>query len=110
MISSSFHSNGDASGVSSGLTLHALQGWVREQFGELIEHHASIEGVARLLEQCGQLAESIITRGSRDTRKELNDVLLVLLCLAEKEGINLEGAVRHDLLRRRAGDYVAEKG
>lgn len=82
---------------------------MREQFGELVEHHTSIEGVARLLEQCGQLAEAIITRGSRDTRKELNDVLLVLLCLAEKEGIDLEQAARRDLVGRRASDYVAAK-
>jgi len=94
---------------TTSLNLPFLQSWVREQFGDLIGAHTAIEGVARLLEQCGQFAESIITRGSRDIRKELTDVLLVLLCLAEKEGIDLERTMRHDLLGRRAGDYMVER-
>jgi NTP pyrophosphatase (non-canonical NTP hydrolase) len=88
------------------MEINELQALIGDRFNTIIEAHSSEYGIARLLEQSGQLAESLITRGSRDVRKEIGDVLLVLVCIASKERIDLESLVRHDLLRRKEGYYL----
>ncbi len=89
------------------LSLNETQQWIASKFADLIDANSSDHGLARLLEQSGQLAEALISRGSRSVQKEMVDVLLVLICIANKEGIDLEHAIHHDLMRRDPKHYMA---
>lgn len=75
-----------------------LQTWVRDNFGAALDPLSTDYGVARLLVQTGQLAESLLHH--RDADKELADVLLVVLALANRAGVDLDATLRKALFER----------
>ncbi|HFE47298.1 MAG TPA: hypothetical protein ENK31_01325 [Nannocystis exedens] len=80
------------------MEIATLQKWVAEQFGDKINELSLDYGVARLLVQSGQLGEAVLKE--KDVDKEIVDVLLVLLSLASRGGVDLEDAAKRYLYER----------
>lgn len=81
------------------MELGKVQNWAREQLGEQTQELTLDYGVARLLIQAGQLGEAVI-KGRQEVDKEIVDVLLVLVAVANRRGIDLEAAVQRYLFER----------
>mgnify|MGYP000597805934 CR=1 FL=1 len=75
-----------------------LQTWAKDNFGAALDPLSTDYGVARLLVQTGQLAESLLHK--RDVDKEIADVVFVLLALANRAGVDLDATLHQALFER----------
>ena len=60
------------------MQISELQNWVHTEFGLFIERMTPEHQLAFLLEQTGQLAQSVIHKDSGNIEKEVADVLLAV--------------------------------
>lgn len=88
------------------MELAKIQDWAREHFGERTQELTLDYGVARLLVQAGQLGEAVLQQG-KDLDKEIVDVLLVLVAVANRCGIDLEVSVQRYLYERSPREILA---
>ena len=90
------------------MDLDKLQAWAKEHFGDKIGALSLDYGVARLLVQSGQLGEAVLAE--KDVDKEIVDVLLVLIGLANRCGIDLGEASRRYLYERSPAEILERIG
>lgn len=98
-----------------GITIHQAQGMVDNWIETIgVRYFSELTNLAQLVEEVGELAR-ILSRtfgdqsirpleGKADLADELADVLFVLLCLANQTGVDLEQALRDNLLKKTSRD------
>lgn len=88
------------------MELEVLQKWEAENTQKLLEGKSREFLLAILLEQAGQLAEAIIHKDGTTTEKEVADVLLSLVCIANNQGVDMSGAAEKHIVSRTGEDFV----
>jgi len=98
---------------------HRVDAWI-SQFEEGYFH--PLTNMARLSEEVGELAREVNHRFGQKTRKpqeaegdlgmEMADILFVLICMANREGIDLQEAFDRmmEKVEERDGDRWTKKG
>ncbi len=84
-----------------------------------VRYFSELTNMAMLTEEVGEVARIIARRygeqsekesdKSKDLGDEMADVLFVLICLANQTGVNLEEALKQNLLKKTARDAVRHK-
>ncbi len=90
------------------MEIDKLQAWAKEHFGEKIGGLSLDYGVARLLVQTGQLGEAVLKQ--KDVDKEIVDVLMVLIGLANRCEVDLGDAARRYLYERSPQEILGRIG
>lgn len=88
------------------MQIEEFQSWVRTEFSSYVDPMSSSQVLAFLLEQSGQLAQAVIHDDADTQGRELADVLLVLVSLANKQGVDLQAAIQSRLLDRGAEEVM----
>ncbi len=93
--------------LSLGEAQRIVDGWIKSVG---VRYFSELTNLAQLMEEVGELARIISrTHGDQsfkpgespsDLSDEIGDVLFVLICLANQTGIDLEQALRHNLLKK----------
>lgn len=92
---------------------HQVDEWIRN-FG--VRYFSELTNLAQLMEEVGELSR-VISRtygeqsfkageSATDLSDELSDVLFVLICLANQTGVDLEQALRNNLLKKTGRDAL----
>ncbi len=84
-----------------------------------VRYFSELTNMAMLTEEVGEVARIIARRYGEQSEKEsdknkdlgdeMADVLFVLICLANQTGVNLEEALKQNLLKKTARDAVRHK-
>jgi NTP pyrophosphatase (non-canonical NTP hydrolase) len=84
-----------------------------------VRYFSELTNMAMLTEEVGEVARIIARRYGEQSEKEsdknkdlgdeMADVLFVLICLANQTGINLEEALKHNLLKKTERDADRHK-
>ena len=90
--------------------------WIRS-FG--VRYFSELTNLAQLMEEVGELSRVISRRygeqsfkageSAADLSDELSDVLFVLICLANQTGVDLEQALRDNLLKKTQRDALRHR-
>lgn len=90
--------------------------WIRS-FG--VRYFSELTNLAQLMEEVGELSRVISRRYGEQSYKvgenpaelgdELSDVLFVLICLANQTGVDLEQALRDNLLKKTQRDAMRHR-
>ncbi len=93
-----------------------VDNWIKE-FG--VRYFNELTNMAMLTEEVGEVARIIARRYGEQSEKEsdknkdlgdeMADVLFVLICLANQTGINLEDALKKNLLKKTQRDATRHK-
>jgi NTP pyrophosphatase (non-canonical NTP hydrolase) len=93
-----------------------VDNWIKE-FG--VRYFNELTNMAMLTEEVGEVARIIARRYGEQSEKEsdknkdlgdeMADVLFVLICLANQTGINLEEALKKNLLKKTQRDATRHK-
>jgi NTP pyrophosphatase (non-canonical NTP hydrolase) len=93
-----------------------VDNWIKE-FG--VRYFNELTNMAMLTEEVGEVARIIARRYGEQSEKEsdknkdlgdeMADVLFVLICLANQTGINLEEALKKNLLKKTNRDATRHK-
>jgi NTP pyrophosphatase (non-canonical NTP hydrolase) len=100
--------------------LNALQAQVDEWIKTVgVRYFSELTNMAMLTEEVGEVARIIARRygeqsekesdKNKDLGEEMADVLFVLICLANQTGINLEEALKQNLLKKTERDADRHK-
>lgn len=95
---------------------HQVDEWIRN-FG--VRYFSELTNLAQLMEEVGELSR-VISRtygeqsfkageSATDLGDELSDVLFVLICLANQTGVDLEQALRNNLLKKTGRDATRHR-
>lgn len=104
----------EAEGPAAGLTVREVQAavdaWIRDNGG----YWEPLSLLARLTEETGELAREYNHRygakkkkaseGDADLALEMADVLFILVCMANREGVDLDAALAQTLQKYRIRD------
>ena len=94
----------------------AVDKWIKEHG---VRYFNELTNMAQLTEEVGEVARIIARRYGEQSEKEsdknkdlgdeMADVLFVLICLANQTGINLEDALKKNLLKKTHRDSSRHK-
>lgn len=82
---------------------HLIQDWAEEK--GILEHSSPIHQFQKLLEETGEVLESIITGDEENLKKEIGDVFVVVNILALLSGTDLTTCANKtwDKIKKRTG-------
>jgi len=86
------------------ISLRELQRIFEERFGEADRKSGDLFLLAVLMEEVGELAESI--RRNEGFEEELADVLFMVISIANLKGVDLEAALRKKYLEREVSEVT----
>ncbi len=83
-----------------------FQAWVRDEFGDPINRIPAEHQLAFLLEQSGQLAQAVIHADRAGMEKEIAEVILAVVGVANKHGIDVAESLKSHLTSKTAGEIL----
>ena len=95
---------------------HSVDRWIKE-YG--VRYFNELTNMAQLTEEVGEVARIIARRYGEQSEKEsdkekdlgdeLADVLFVVICLANQTGVDLQEALKQNLLKKTGRDATRHK-